>query len=90
MTTLEAFQITLGSGYAFDIIQSFRDGTAMEQDADSLFRTLVLDEEWCIEMATEAYHACMFQYENDIKTAAKTSPHKYDPYLWIADHEDQE
>jgi hypothetical protein len=43
---LEAAHALLRSGYAADLISDILAGDTSETDADSLFRTLVLDEGW--------------------------------------------
>lgn len=47
-------------GYAYDIIENITDPeyeTSSEQDADSLFRTLVIDEAWSVSSANVVYLA---------------------------------
>jgi hypothetical protein len=60
---LEAVADRASSGYAADLARDFVSnapnvGSQMEdRDADALFRTLVLDEGWDVDEASEAYEA---------------------------------
>jgi hypothetical protein len=55
----------LTPGYASDLAGAFVDdeGNLCEQDADSLFRTLVLDHDLDVPRARRAYHAAMLVLE---------------------------
>lgn len=54
---LNATMVGLKSGYAQDLLSAFLNTPEMftKQDADSLFRTLVLDEGFCIDEARDIW-----------------------------------
>ena len=53
--TLQEAKTKLKSGYAHDLLATILDGEADVSDPDCLFRTLVLDERWDVDDASELY-----------------------------------
>jgi hypothetical protein len=56
---LEAAKQLFKPGYARDITQDIIDGCATDQDADSLFRTAILDETWELGDASDLFYLCI-------------------------------
>jgi hypothetical protein len=54
-TKLEVLLSCMTHGYAHDLTRSIMDGEGTDQDADSLFRTLVLDHDFTVDEARELY-----------------------------------
>lgn len=57
--TFDEHMERLTLGYAYDLMWAFVEGTASVEDADALFRTLMLDEGWGLEDASEVFQQAL-------------------------------
>lgn len=72
---LEAAHKLLPSGYAADLISDIMAGDTSETDADSLFRTVMLDEQWAEGDATDLFNIAWqaiigSEYDNELANRA--------------------
>lgn len=64
---LQEFVDTRKHGYAHDIAQGILEGNGEDRDADTLFRTLVLDESVDVETAKDLYNEAVTLIEDEIE-----------------------
>ena len=60
---LKLAQRNVGNGYAHALLTEILNGVVHDAVADSLFRTLVLDESWTVPDAKDVYSAAFFLTE---------------------------